>query len=125
MTCDWCSFYLVGGLTLLGPWLPLPGLWAGLWVVSSLPELWACDLVGISCGVGWFVLGRCPCSYILVVSFGCLCPGCGPFDFILLVPGCGFYVIWLLVRVVPSMWVFGFCFIRWYLFRVKAPLPMF
>ena len=52
---------MVGALNRLGPWLPLHGLWAGTWVVSFLPRLWAfigwlcqlCHLVVI--GLFWAV----------------------------------------------------------------------
>ena len=35
-------------------------------------------------------------------------------------PGLWDLFTWLLVSVVPSMWVFGLCFIRWFLFRAEA-----
>ena len=56
---------LVVGLSILVPWLPLPGLWEGLWVVSPLPGLWAC-FIWLVCHLAYvgFVSGRCPFSYI-------------------------------------------------------------
>ena len=55
------------GLTLLGPWLPWPGLWAGLGLFFLCP----------GCG---FVVGLC-----------LLVPGCGFFAwfFVWFVPVCG------------------------------------
>ena len=41
------------GLTLLGPWLPRPGLWAVLWLLFPVPGMWACLLVYVS--LSWAV----------------------------------------------------------------------
>ena len=47
-------------LVYVGPWLPLPGLWAGLWGVVSLPGMRKC--------VWFFVL----LSLVVVGCFGLL-----------------------------------------------------
>ena len=66
------------------PWLPMPGLWAGL-VVSSLPGFWACFyLVGLLVGL-----------YVgIVIGLAILCSGCG-LGFIWLV-ACWLRVIFVL-----------------------------
>ena len=59
------------GLTLLGPWLPWPGLWV-VSVIFPVPGMWACC---------WFCLhvpgcGVYACLIVLVV------PVCGCFGFV-------------------------------------------
>ena len=57
-------------LTLLGPWLTWPGLWAVLWLFFPVPEMWACFSLFVLACPGLWGFACCLCWLCLYVGFG-------------------------------------------------------
>ena len=81
------------GFVSVGSLVAFAGYGRGLWLSPPCPGSGLIVLFGLNFGGCWFGSGCWSSSIILVVSFGCLSPGCGPLFLFCLSQDVGFILI--------------------------------